>query len=61
VRKITEWLRGLSNNGTASGDSELKTAGFAGGHQNPHDRQHVSIEASGFLSALARHLTRFRE
>ena len=24
---------GLSNNGTASGDSELKTAGFAGGHQ----------------------------
>ena len=24
---------GLSNNGTASGDSELKAAGFAGGHQ----------------------------
>jgi len=29
VRKITEWLRGLSNNGTASGDSELKTAGLS--------------------------------
>jgi hypothetical protein len=24
----------LSNNGTASGDSELKTAGFAGGYQD---------------------------
>jgi hypothetical protein len=24
----------LSNNGTASGDSELKTAGFVGGHQD---------------------------
>ena len=32
------WLRGLSNNGTASGDSELKTAGFVGGHQDPHGR-----------------------
>jgi hypothetical protein len=25
---------GLSNNGTTSGDSELKTAGFVGGHQD---------------------------
>ena len=46
----------LSNNGTASGDSVPKTAGFVGGIRTLMAAPHVSIEVSGFLSVLARHL-----
>ena len=42
---------GLSNNGTASGDSELKTAGFAGGHQAPWARAVIAARSANKPSA----------
>jgi len=47
----TREVSGLDNNGTASDDSELKTAGFAGGHQDllagAREDGHCLLERAG--------------